>query len=105
MMFADGQWQIILPEFPDPVGILFPVFIDIEVYPRSLRIDIVGNLPRWIECFGIRQIIHQLCKGSGHFVRVIRGEVLVFQPAVFIPLYNQGFPQSMNFACKILFLK
>jgi len=31
--------------------------------------------------------------------------VLVFQPAVFILLYKQGFPQSMNFACKILFLK
>lgn len=105
MVFADRQGKVILPEFPDTVRIIFPVFIDIQVDPGGLRVDVLGDFTGRVKSLGISQVIHELCKGSRHLIRVLRGEVLVLQPTILIFLYKKGFPQYLNFACKILFLK
>lgn len=88
MMLADREGEVVFPEGNQPVRFFFPVFVDIEIDPCGLRIDIGGHLARGVKCFGIGQVIYQLRKIGCHFIRVIRWHMLIAQPAVFVFLYE-----------------
>lgn len=92
-MFADGQRQVIFPETPYPAAVFLSVFVNIQVNPGGLCVDVGSDFAGGIKGFCIGQVIHQLGKRCGHFIGVIRRQVLVFQPAVLIFLYKKGFPQ------------
>ena len=93
MMLPDSKRQVIFPETDQPVRLLFPVPVNIQVDPGSLGIDERSDLPGRIESFGISQVIQQLGEVSCHFIRVGRWLVLYPQPAVLIFFYKKGFSQ------------
>ena len=78
-----------------------PVFVR-EIL-GSQRIDILSYPARWIEGFGITQIIYQLCKITGHFIWVLRCVVFESLPPVLVFFNEQSFSQCGYFeGCKIL---
>lgn len=77
MVLSDGQREVITPEFPDSVRIIFTVLINIQVDPGSLSIDVLRYFSGRIKRLCVSEIVHELCKGSSHFIRIIRREVLI----------------------------
>lgn len=97
MVLAECEGQVIFPKTEQAVGFLFPVLINAEINFRSFGVNIAGDFAGRIKCFGIGKIVYQLGKIPGHFIRVLRGQVLILQPAVFVLFYKQGFPQFIMF--------
>ena len=83
-MLTNGQGHVVFPKTDKPVGFFLPVAVDAEVDLCSQGIDVLRDFAGGIIGFGIGQVIHELCKIAGHFIRVFRRLLFQALPAIFV---------------------
>ena len=90
MVLADNQWQFLCEKCFEPAPAFFLIPVDRQIDTQCKSVDELYGIAERVECFSIRQVIYQVGKSFGYFIRVFCRLFVAF-PAVYILFYELPF--------------